>query len=286
MRKLIEHFMEKKPRSEEEREQLEFEQRFSKLPKAEQDTYFQGMLGRMWLDEFAHLREGKLGRLANRDLAVKALETADKRWSRFALSMLEAIHTPLKRYAGNPESFEKLKDRFALVPLISHVGTAHKSELPYGRRSSYETESVSKDSIAMDSPFGYVVRYLNSKDKWEVISVLTFVPDFENGVLYVDQVQGGNTSRGRASEDGRDAHYKFEKPPLETLETALYDVARDLARRYGMKEVALRKGEHNWWVAVKDKAEKTATVYERIALLRGMQNKEEDEYYRESLVAN
>lgn len=100
--------------------------------------------------------------------------------------------------------------------------------------------------------------------------------------MYVDQVQGGNTSRGRSSIEGQEfAHYKFEKKPLQTLETVLFDIVHNLARRNNM-QIALRKGKHNRWGEVKEKAQKTASVYERIALLYGMRANAGDEYYREA----
>lgn len=280
------HPYEGKPRSEEEREQQEFEERFANLSKDEQRVYKSALECRAFLEEHRELWKGPKNLYRSKDEVVQALESHDKRWSRFALSMLEGAHAQLTEYAGNPASFAAIAERFAIDSFISTASTAHMTGRRYGERSSYLIDPVSKDGIYFDAPFGYAVRYRRDDGEWETVSVLSFIPDFQKNILYVDQVQGGNTARGRSSEEARKARYKFERPPLVTLETVVYGIVRELARRTCMQEIALRKGKHNRWFAVNEKAKNAATVYERIALLYGMQNTPEETYYRDQLAVH
>lgn len=139
MWKFFERRSEKRPRSEQEREQREFEQRLALLPDAEREIYKKSMEARTFLEEYEHVTGRKRGLFKSIRERVRALEAYDKRWSRFALSMLEGVHTKLIEYAGNPETFKKISARFALVPLISDYHAAHVKDQPYNKRSSFKT---------------------------------------------------------------------------------------------------------------------------------------------------
>ncbi len=195
-------------------------------------------------------------------------------WREFAREVAAPTSKSLEEYAQNPATFPK--ERYALRGLISADKQSHDPNGTYSSRGSYSLEPDSDNRLFIDAPFAYSLQYLRDDGAWETITVASFVPDLEKKVILIDQLQGGDTQRGRVTNEARRARMKFKEQP----EQILFDAVEDLGQRTSMRGIGLRKSETIKWMTVQNaRKEGKVTVYDKVSDandMRGFASKEYD----------
>ena len=182
-------------------------------------------------------------------------------YEKFLESFYEIPHEFQKllkdKYAKKPETFQE--EKFDIRPMIS---SGIKLALPYMETINPPMNDWIEHWVNIDAPFSYAMRFED-----EQISVVSFRLDFKRKLLIVDQLQGGTTSD--LQKQSRVAGRARNRIGIDGLgpEGVMYDMAEELARRIGMRGIALRKWGYSLWRD--DKKELGNTIYDRVARLKG-----------------
>lgn len=191
-------------------------------------------------------------------------------WRAFIDAFL-AVEQRLDRYSIKLSTFPT--SRFRVVPLAADDKNVYDIRADYKSRSDIVHDTFSRSDFFLDAPLGYALVYQTSSGKWEPISSIAFVTDYQRKRILVDQLQGGSTTRSEASNEGRRARLKFTKSPEEVL----FEMVKALAHKTGMTSVGLRRQEANVWKDVASAQKDTA--YQRVARSQGMLGKVDGDYY-------
>jgi hypothetical protein len=205
----------------------------------------------------------------------------NKLWRDFAVAFYAGQDVDFTRFAENPETFDASK--FRMKAVVAGTARIHDPEIGYVQRGSFEPNLFAKNSLYIDAPFAYALSYLREPEQgetepeWETIGVVSFTPDLEKRVLVIDQIQGGDTERKRASKKARRVRMKFagQEPAYMLL-----SLVEELARKTGMRGIALRKAEHSKWDTVRRaRAGGKKTLYDKLGKAAGMRGFASREYF-------
>lgn len=234
-------------------------------------------------------------------------EEQDAVWDDVVFELLRTDKIPLTMYAADPLSFPT--NRFSTSAIIAESGHAHDPRVKYGDRDTIGVEAKSGRKINLDAPFGLCIVYEHGaptvpakgpleedvetmlgaeskptpKTRFEPIVTLGFFIDYRQKILFIDQLQGGDTSKERETDKGARARMQFEH---NSSAFALFKIARGLALRAGLNGIALRKPKSNQWPSVSVPAETGTkkTVYQIVAELGELDPAPLKDYYYESLI--
>jgi hypothetical protein len=215
-------------------------------------------------------------------------------WNELMFNIFSLPELPLDSHMVNKEKAEEYRGRFKLVPVFASSSESYSPKTNYGARGSVTSDPFSKRKIALDAPIGFrlllkldaprrAVSELEEigagifgteapepvESEWEPVAVLGCVPDFGKNMLLIDQLQGGDTMGTTTTPEVREIVRQARNAFAESPEYALYEIARDVARRSGFAGVGLRLPDSNEWPAVRLKVMggKT-TVYDRVIEVR------------------
>ena len=215
-------------------------------------------------------------------------------WNELMLNVFSLPELPLDSYMVSKEKAEEYRGRFKLVPVFASSSESYSPKATYGHRGGITRDSFSKRQIALDAPIGFrlllkldaprtAVSELEEigasifgteapepvESEWEPVAVLGCVPDFGKNMLLVDQLQGGDTMGTTTTPEVREIVRKARNAFAESPEYALYEIARDVARRSGFAGIGLRLPDSNEWPAVRLKVmQDEPTIYGKVIAVR------------------
>ncbi len=179
----------------------------------------------------------------------------------------------LRSYAESPESFPS--HLYTFTPSVAALNSAYCHDYNY-RGILYVDDPLSQEKVYVDAPFAFILSH-KIGTRWSPISVASFIPDFANERLLVDQLQGGDTHNywfhKEIRNKARRARMKFSISPEEML----FIAARRVGYESGLSEIGLRKSMANrYYTQVLRRKE---PVYDRVANRQGLNGDESDMYH-------
>ena len=157
--------------------------------------------------------------------------------------------------------------RYRLGMRVLENAGAVVGAIPYEGAKAGWNDAIVGDCF-LDDPFAYVLEYKNPDDTWQVIALAAARPNFSDGVLEIDQLQGNGKMEVRLTPEAKKARARFN-----TATCIPFEAMRILALRAGLKKIGLRKPEENFWTwkekSITDRNSPYRTVASRFHMSEG-----------------
>ncbi len=196
-----------------------------------------------------------------------------KAFEKFVLIPYEALRF-ISFYAEKPATFNPKDfvfaytyDKWYLQKLLEH-----SSAPSIGRRVSISSEKYCR--LNADAPFVYILELKNNDNAIvpgvPILCVLSFNFDLNNKILFIEQIQGGDT--WYYYKEDLPQHVKLSKRARFKFKYALpeifvYDAIENLAANLNLKHIAIRRPQFNRWHNVIKRAafNPGSTLYDKVS---------------------
>lgn len=167
----------------------------------------------------------------------------------FARSFTALPETMLPQLQAQLTTDTALQKRFSSMARIRGDLDLYTKDESYYLLYGNQGHSDISLTAHLDAPCAYTLDYKRTDGKKEIIAVVSFLPSFKDGTLFIDQIQGGAGFKHQSSQEARRIRFKLADPELVLVMQVI-----TLARMQGFAHIAIRKTEANKYQTVTAKA--------------------------------